>query len=143
MSRRPAPPHIARETLFGVPAHVLARWCQVSPRTARAWLAGSRRPGPSAAALIRLYLAGRVLEPGYWPGVAVRDERLYLVDDGLHVTRRELDQLAPILALYARRLACLTPPELYRFSAPPHWPQWLQQLEARIQRSRNRRRRER
>lgn len=122
---------------------MLARWCQVSPRTARAWLAGSRRPGASASALIRLYLDGRVLEPGHWPGVAVRDERLYLVNDGLHLTRAELEPLAQILALYARRLAWLTPPELYRFSAPAHWPQWLQQLEARMRRSRSRHRRER
>jgi hypothetical protein len=56
---------------YGYPAELIATWCAVSLRTARAYKAGTKRPSDQARKLFALHRDGRVLEDA-WVGWIAR-----------------------------------------------------------------------
>lgn len=50
---------------YGYPPALVAEWCQVSVKAARAWKNGTRKPPAGAVALFKLYAEGQVLPPEF------------------------------------------------------------------------------
>ena len=90
-------------TIFhGYPAELVAQWCAVSLRTARALKSGKRKPSPTVAKLFLLHRDGRVLTEE-WRGWVVR--KGCIVDpEGASTTRIQLHGYWLIMQ-YAREIA--------------------------------------
>lgn len=93
---------------YGYPAELVAEWCCVSLRTARALKAGKRRPSRQVAKLFQLHRDRRVLG-AEWSGWLVKPGAL--VDpDGNETTRAQLHGYWLVMQ-YARELARERGPE--------------------------------
>lgn len=111
---RPAPPASGSSILgifYGVPDHVIARWCGVSLATARRYKAGKLRPSRAVTRLFLLYRDRRVLGPE-WAGWLVKPDSI--VDpDGNETTRSQLRNYFWIVQM-ARELAAARGEDAHR-----------------------------
>ena len=95
---------------YGYPAELVAEWCCVSLRTARALKAGKRKPSPTVAKLFLLHRDRRVLGPE-WRGWVITPKSI--VDpDGAETSRIQLHGYWLIMQ-YAREIAREQGPEAF------------------------------
>lgn len=60
---------------YGIPAKVVAEWCEVHPNTAYQYKRNERTPSAQARRLFLLHRDGRVLNDT-WPGWRIKGDRL-------------------------------------------------------------------